>query len=119
MGLRFLEYRATVNEYGVDFREGFTEDGASYIQALAVLTCCEAFEMTKDRNLKNLAEGGLRFIENSQLKDGGWRYRSIGDPLFQPSEEGDLSVLGWQMLAVKSGMSAGARLSFISRWTFC
>ena len=107
MGLRFLEYRATVNEYGVDFREGFTEDGASYIQALAVLTCCEAFEMTKDRNLKNLAEGGLRFIENSQLKDGGWRYRSIGDPLFQPSEEGDLSVLGWQMLAVKSGMSAG------------
>ena len=107
MGLRFLEYRATVNEYGVDFREGFTEDGASYIQALAVLTCCEAFEMTKDRNLKNLAEGGLRLIENSQLKDGGWRYRLIGDSLFQPSEEGDLSVLGWQMLAVKSGFSAG------------
>ncbi len=107
IGLRFLEYRAVVNEYGVDFREGFTEDGSSYVQALAVLTCCEAFEMTKDRNLKNLAEGGLRFIENSQLKDGGWRYRLIGDSLFHPSEEGDLSVLGWQMLAVKSGISAG------------
>ncbi len=110
-GLRYLEYHATVKEDGVDFRDGFIDDGASYVQALVVLTCCEAYEMTKDSNLKSLAEGGVRFIERSQLRDGGWRYSSIGDSNFHDTVSGDLSVLGWQMLALHSGVSAGFSLS--------
>ena len=109
-GLRYLEYHATTKEDGVDFRDGFIDDGASYVQALAVLTICEAYEMTKDANLKPLAEGGMRFIERSQLRDGGWRYQSIGDPLFHNTISGDTSVLGWQMLALHSGVSAGFSL---------
>ncbi len=109
-GLRYLEYHAITKEDGVDFRDGFIDDGASYIQALAVLTCCEAYEMTKDANLKPLAEGGLRFIERSQLRDGGWRYSSIGDPNFHDTISSDLSVTGWQMLALHSGVSAGFSL---------
>lgn len=106
-GLRYLEYHAITKEDGVDFRDGFADDGASYVQALAVLACCEAYEMTKDENLKPLAEGGLLFIENSQLRDGGWRYASVGDSMFHDTVDGDLSVSGWQMLALKSGISAG------------
>ena len=110
-GLRYLEYHAITKEDGVDFRDGFIDDGASYVQALAVLTCCEAYEMTKDANLKSLAEGGLRFIERSQLRDGGWRYNSIGDlNKFHDTVSGDLSVSGWQMLALHSGVSAGFSL---------
>ena len=110
-GLRYLEYHATTKEDGVDFRDGFIDDGASYVQALAVLTCCEAYEMTKDASLKSLADGGLRFIERSQLRDGGWRYSSIGDSNFHDTVSGDLSVLGWQMLALHSGISAGFSIS--------
>ena len=106
-GLRYLQYHAILKEDGVDFRDGFTGDGAAYVQALAVLTCCEAYEMTNDENLKSLSEGGIRFIERSQLNDGGWRYFSIGDPMFHSTVDGDTSVLGWQMMALHSGVSAG------------
>lgn len=109
-GLRYLSYNAVRKEDGVDFRAGFTGDGAAYIQALATLVCCEAYEMTKDPNLRSLAEGGLLFIERSQLNDGGWRYRSIGDDAFHATESGDVSVLGWQLMALKSGASAGFTL---------
>lgn len=109
-GLRFLQYRAVVKEDGVDFRDGFVADGASYVQALVTVTFCEAYEMTKDENLRTLAEGGMRFIERSQLRDGGWRYYSIGDLAFHDTVDGDLSVLGWQMMALHSGVSAGFSL---------
>ncbi|MBP5622698.1 MAG: hypothetical protein J6X44_11865, partial [Thermoguttaceae bacterium] len=107
-GLRYLEYNAIVSDTNeVDFRAGFDQDGAAYVQALAVLTFCEAYEMTKDPNLKSLAQGGLEKIENSQLNDGGWRYYSPGDLGFHSNVSGDTSVLGWQMLALRSGVSAG------------
>ena len=106
-GLRFLEYAAVTKPDGVDFRAGYVGDGASYIQALATLVYCEAYEMTKDRKLHPLAKGGLDFIVHSQLNDGGWRYNSIGDPNFHATVAGDSSVLGWQIMALKSGASAG------------
>lgn len=107
-GLRYLEYHAvSSSEKGVDFRAGFTQDGAAYIQALVVLACCEAYEMTRDPNLKSIAQGGLKKIEDSQLADGGWRYNSPGDLGFHATVSGDVSVLGWQMMALKSGISAG------------
>ncbi len=106
-GLRFLEYNAITKPEGVDFRAGFLGDGASYVQALATLACCEAYEMTKDRRLYSLASGGVDFIVHSQLNDGGWRYYSIGDADFHATVSGDTSVLGWQLMALKSGVSAG------------
>ena len=42
----------------------------------------------------------LNFIEDAQNKTtGGWRYH--------PGEEGDTSVFGWQVSALKSGQLAG------------
>ena len=57
--------------------------------------------------MKPLAQGGLKKIEDSQLNDGGWRYYSPGDLYFYSHVPGDTSTLGWQMLALKSGVSAG------------
>lgn len=106
-GIRYLKYNAIKSENGVDFRAGFDRDGSSYVQALAVLTCCEAYEMTQDPELESLSKEGLRFIESSQLNDGGWRYCLLGDLGFHANVHGDTSVLGWQMMALKSGVSAG------------
>ena len=114
-GLRFLSYRAKKTENGVDFRDfapgaDLKAAGSSYVQALAVITICEAFEMTRDEALRPLAEGGLELIVAGQLNDGGWRYLYPGDVGFHPNVPGDTSVLGWQLMALKSGVSAGFAL---------
>lgn len=114
-GLRFLSYRAKKTENGVDFRDfapgaDLKAAGSSYVQALAVITICEAFEMTGDEALRPLAEGGLELIVAGQLNDGGWRYLYPGDVGFHPNVPGDTSVLGWQLMALKSGVSAGFAL---------
>lgn len=111
-GLRFLSYRAKRMENGVDFRDfapgaDLVAAGSSYVQAFAVITICEAFEMTCDEALRPLAEGGLELIVAGQLDDGGWRYLYPGDVGFHPNVAGDTSVLGWQLMALKSGVSAG------------
>lgn len=114
-GLRFLSYRAKRTENGIDFRDfapgaDLVAAGSSYVQALAVITICEAFEMTGDEALRPLAEGGLELIVAGQLNDGGWRYLYPGDVGFHPNASGDTSVLGWQLMALKSGVSAGFAL---------
>ena len=114
-GLRFLSYRAKRTENGIDFRDfapgaDLVAAGSSYVQALAVITICEAFEMTGDEALRPLAEGGLELIVAGQLNDGGWRYLYPGDVGFHPNVSGDTSVLGWQLMALKSGVSAGFAL---------
>ncbi len=114
-GLRFLSYRAKRTENGIDFRDfapgaDLKAAGSSYVQALAVITICEAFEMTGDDALRPLAEGGLELIVAGQLNDGGWRYLYPGDVGFHPNAPGDASVLGWQLMALKSGVSAGFAL---------
>ena len=66
--------------------------------------------MTGDDALRPLAEGGLELIVAGQLNDGGWRYLYPGDVGFHPNVPGDASVLGWQLMALKSGVSAGFAL---------
>ena len=42
-----------------------------YAQGLATIVLCEAYAMTKDENLKQVAQGALDFIEYAQGKNGG------------------------------------------------
>lgn len=109
-GLNYLKYRAAVTPHGVDFREDGERYGM-YTQSIVVVTICEAFELTGDPELKTLAGDGAKFIAESQRDDGGWRYEAVGDPNFYPHVPGDTSVSGWQLLAVKSAMSAGFEFS--------
>ena len=56
--------------------------------------------MTEDPKLKSAAQKALGFIIAAQNpSDGGWRYK--------PGDAGDTSVVGWQMMALKSGEMAG------------
>jgi hypothetical protein len=70
-----------------------------YAQGLATIAICEAYGMTLDADLQKPAQRAIDFIRAAQSDSGGWRY--------QPREGGDTSVVGWQLMALKSGQMAG------------
>ncbi len=91
-GLRFLALRQ-------DAKTGSFHEpqGDMYSHGLAAIAMCEAYAMTKDRKLHQHAQGSLKFIVTAQDPvGGGWRYA--------PRQAGDTSVVGWQMMALKSGL---------------
>jgi hypothetical protein len=70
-----------------------------YDHGLASIALCECYGMTGDKEIKNAAQAALDFIMESQdPQGGGWRYR--------PGRPGDISVTGWQVMALKSGEMA-------------
>jgi hypothetical protein len=74
-----------------------------YSHGIAAIALCEAYGMTGDPALKAPAQRAIDFIVASQHSEhGGWRYEP-GDAGFSS----DLSVTGWQMMALKSGQLAG------------
>jgi hypothetical protein len=81
----------------------FTGGGANthmYSHGIAAIALCEAYAMTKDPALHGPAQRSLDFIVRAQhAPSGGWRY--------EPNQNGDTSVVGWQVMALKSGQMAG------------
>lgn len=71
-----------------------------YSHGIAAIALCEAYGMTRDKDLREPAQRALDFIVASQHpREGGWRY--------SPRGGSDTSVTGWQMMAMKSGELAG------------
>lgn len=85
-----------------------------YSHGIASIALCEAYGMTRDRQLQRPAQLALDFIINSQEPQlGGWRYG--------PQFGSDTSVSGWQLMALKSGDLAGlnvpkATYQRVTRW---
>lgn len=74
-----------------------------YSHGIAAIALCEAYGMTRDKDLREPAQRALDFIASSQHPDeGGWRY--------SPRGGSDTSVTGWQMMAMKSGELAGLKV---------
>lgn len=74
-------------------------EGSMYSHGLASIALCEAYAMTRDKNLLQPAQLSLNFIAQAQDPvGGGWRYN--------PQQAGDTSVVGWQLMALKSGHMA-------------
>lgn len=97
-GLDYLIARMHASDHGGDFQEG-----TMYAQGLAALALCEAHAMTGDAALRAPAQAAIDFIVFAQdKKGGGWRY--------VPGEPGDLSVTGWQLMALKSGQLSYKRI---------
>jgi hypothetical protein len=73
--------------------------GRMYSHGLASIALCEAYAMTQDKGLRQPAQEAVNFICYAQDPvGGGWRY--------DPREKGDTSVVGWQIMALKSGHMA-------------
>jgi len=73
--------------------------GRMYSHGLASIALCEAYAMTNDKALHNPSQSVINFICYAQDPvGGGWRY--------EPRQKGDTSVVGWQIMALKSGHMA-------------
>ena len=71
-----------------------------YSHGLAAIALCEDYGMSRDKTVGVAAQKAINFIQAAQnTKTGGWRYH--------PGEEGDTSVVGWQLMALKSAQMAG------------
>ena len=90
-GLRYLLKKQT--------KEGdFT--GGMYSHGLATIAVCEAYGLTNDPTLKVAAQRAIDYICTAQdPKGGGWRY--------SPRSAGDMSVSGWELMALKSAQMSG------------
>jgi hypothetical protein len=97
-GLYFLSQRARPGNTRFGPGASFVdpERGVMYSHGMASIAVCEAYAMTGDKALHSYAQAAANFIAAAQCADGGWRY--------QPNDPtgGDTSVVGWQMMALKS-----------------
>jgi hypothetical protein len=73
--------------------------GGMYAHGLASIAICEAYGLTQDPNLRKAAQMAVNFIVKAQHSAGGWRYA--------PNQAGDTSVVGWQVMALKSAQMSG------------
>jgi len=74
-----------------------------YCHAMSTFALSECYAMTGDPELEPAVRKAVQYTLRAQnLHDGGWRYR--------PGDKGDTSVLGWQVMALKSAELAGMSL---------
>lgn len=73
--------------------------GGMYAHGLATIAMCEAYGLTQDPALRKPAQMAVNYIVRAQHSGGGWRY--------SPGQAGDTSVVGWQVMALKSAQMSG------------
>lgn len=85
-----------------DKQDGYL-GGSMYAHAAGTIALCEAYGLSGEESLKVKAQLALKYLLQAQnVKGGGWRYG--------PGEDGDMSVTGWVILAVRSAQLAGLRV---------
>jgi hypothetical protein len=70
-----------------------------YCHGMASIALGEAYGMTNDSSLRSPLAAATRYIVSTQNSDGGWRYTK--------GSQGDMSMFGWQLMALKSAATAG------------
>lgn len=105
-------YQGTINK-GIEYLGRIAKpDGAlhagkespMYVQGVATIVLCEAYGMSRDQRLRLPAQKAIEYICRAQHPElGGWHYYTPGGAL----TAGDLSVVGWQLMALKSAKMAG------------
>jgi hypothetical protein len=92
MALRYI----TSHMQNVPLDGSLTQPGGRmYDHGIATIALCEAYGMTQDRKLYRPAMQAIHFMVAAQDPEGGgWRY--------QPHQAGDMSVVAWYLMALKS-----------------
>lgn len=106
-GVEFLLKNGQTTASGFDLCPQVVANEKMYTQGLCTIALSELAALTKDNRVKAAATGAVNFIVNGQNpKSGGWRYT----PYPSSQDPGDTSVVGWQIMALKSAKNA--KLSF-------
>ena len=104
-GLKFLLSNARQTPEGLSFID--VKDGQGmYHHGITAMAISEAAAMSQDPQLLAASQQASNYISYAQIpSDGGWRY--------QPRDQtgGDTSVVGWQIMALKSAAIGGASVS--------
>lgn len=113
--LRWLVYQQGLSEQrlpGYLGGKGSDTVGA-YCHAISTFAIAEAYAMAKDRQAASFLleplQLAVRYILLSQLEDGGWRYKA------GQQGGGDMSIFGWQLMALKSAQAAGIEIPLRTR----
>jgi hypothetical protein len=93
-GVRWLVMHQKSNG---DLPSGFA-NSHMYAHGQGAIALCEAYALTHDDWLKEPAQKAVDFIVRAQHSAGGWRYK--------PNQAGDTSVVGWQLMALRSAQMA-------------
>ncbi|MBM4042415.1 MAG: hypothetical protein FJ290_28315 [Planctomycetes bacterium] len=72
-----------------------------YEEGMAALALCEVSGLSPERDVTRAAQLALDYLCKVQPEHGGFRYQGAA-----PKDQGDLSVSGWQFLALAQGLSA-------------
>jgi hypothetical protein len=126
-GLYYLQAQQTISSQGGDLRDqrvGHDADGPAgigrglpilgsrfdtmYSHGIATLALTEAYAMTRDVALREASQQAIDFIVHAQFADGGWRYV----PFPESPGPGDMTVTGWQIMALKSGLLGGLEVPY-------
>jgi prenyltransferase beta subunit len=79
-----------------------------YCHGIATYAVAEAYGMQNDPTSNTMLRDPLvravRFILDNQNPDGGWRY--------EKGQKSDISMFGWQLMALKSAEIAGVKIPF-------
>lgn len=102
-GIEFLLKNAKDTPQGLDLCPTVVANEKMYTQGLCTIALSELAALTKDNRVKTAATGAVKFIVSGQNpKSGGWRYI----PYPASRDPGDTSVVGWQIMALKSAKNA-------------
>jgi hypothetical protein len=97
-------------EYLIDHQDGagaFGVEGDKYLynHALATLALAEAVSMTGEESYRESLNAALRYTLAAQQPGGAWDYSS------EKTGRHDLSITGWQIMALRGAEQAGAPIS--------
>ncbi|MFN0054885.1 MAG: hypothetical protein ACKV0T_22165 [Planctomycetales bacterium] len=74
-----------------------------YCHGMATIALGEAYGMTHDSALREPLTRAVEYVLQQQSQtDGGWRYSK--------TQTGDVSMFGWQLMALRSAHTAGIRV---------
>lgn len=126
-GVAFLMSNASTPPAGLDLRGKHANNTGMYTQAIAATALCEVLSMTQHEYMEHkqdreqaktnlqrrnfitqllpAAQAGIAFIMNAQASNGGWGYNPGA------AATADTSLLGWQMMALKSAAHANIPVS--------
>ena len=82
--------------------------GDMYDHGIAAIALAEAYNLTRDERLREPVQRMVDFTIKAQNPlTGGWRYKTYHE---NPRDKGDLSVTGWQLMALKSARLGGIKV---------